>query len=873
MAATVLALLLAVAPAVVPRLAPVAGAAPALPAGFRLTTTPTGQAPYTLTDATYLADGSALTAGKDGTVTHVPVAGTPRVLAGRVPVVDAGDLGLTSLVAEPAAPGSPTTTVVTTRSAARPGGTDLLLSRWTLAGGAAPTALVDEQVLLRIPSTQDVHGLAGLVVAPDGTLWAAMGDSSPFTRRTDLQLRAQDPATPYGKLLHLTRDGAGVPTNPGYDPAAPSSWASRTYALGFRSPFRVTLDPSSGAPVVGDVGQNLREEVDVVRPGGNYGWPCREGDIATPEYAGDARCATGFDEPALAYPHTAGSSVTGGVFYQGSAYPQAYRGAYVFGDYADQVVWTARFDAAGALVRDREPAGFATGVGGPVRFLVGPGGDVVWADLDAGTLVRLSYVPGNRPPTAVATVTTDPATRTAGFDATGSSDLDGDALTYRWDFGDGTTGSGPTPSHTYPDAAVRTATLTATDPLGATGTTEVTVAPADHAPALQVLGYAPGRTVMVGERVELSATATDVEDGPLDGAVRWTTQLRHCPTAGSCHAHPGESGAGPSFGVTVDDHGDATVLVVTATVTDSAGVSTRREVEATPRLRTLSVTPTRPAAMTIGGAPATSARVVVGSRTSVGAAPLDAAGTAPFTGWSDGGAREHEVTVPDADLALTATYTPAAPAGGAIAARYAADPALRARLGAPVGPETGDDALREQVFQRGRLVATPTTGAVLLDGPLLAEFLRLGGTAVLGAPARDAVAVPGGTSQDLLDGAALVTSPLFGTHLLPAPVAQRLREAGGTGALGVPFVVRTAPDGGTGVWFTSLAGIYAGPGADAHLLPLPFLLPYVLSGAQDGPLGYPTSEVVTGDGPARMTFERGALVADGFLGLGRVVTG
>src|SRR5262249_57402065 len=115
--------------------------------------------------------------------------------------------------------------------------------------------------------------------------------------------------------------------------------------------------------------------------------------------------------------------------------------------------------------------------------------------IGTGKLNRLSYVPGNRPPTAVATTTTDPATLTVTFDGGRSYDLDGDPLTYEWTFGDGTTGSGMSVTHTYA-AGVDTATarLTVSDPAGAAGSQDIPGAPAHDQPQLPPTRPRPGQT-------------------------------------------------------------------------------------------------------------------------------------------------------------------------------------------------------------------------------------------------------------------------------------------------------------------------------------------------------------------------------------------
>jgi hypothetical protein len=98
--------------------------------------------------------------------------------------------------------------------------------------------------------------------------------------------------------------------------------------------------------------------------------------------------------PVWSYRHGTGAgqgdSVTGGIVYTGHRYPRRYRGAYFFGDWSGQKLWTIRFSRTGRLVRRAEAAPFATGVGAPVRFAAAANGDVVLADMASGDLRRLT---------------------------------------------------------------------------------------------------------------------------------------------------------------------------------------------------------------------------------------------------------------------------------------------------------------------------------------------------------------------------------------------------------------------------------------------------------------------------------------------------
>lgn len=216
------------------------------------------------------------------------------------------------------------------------------------------TDMTTERLVLRLDQPQPNHNAGQLAFGPDGYLYIGTGDGGGAgdtgTGHTPTLGNAQDKESLLGKILRIDVDQGSPYAIPDDNPFFDDTDArGEIYALGFRNPWRFSFDASTDRLFVADVGQALREEVNIVEAGGNYGWNRREGDLCfdpdnpnnPPDVCLDV--SPGGDPlraPILSYPHTAsgvgesaGISVIGGFVYRGSLIP-ALRGRYVFGDYS-----------------------------------------------------------------------------------------------------------------------------------------------------------------------------------------------------------------------------------------------------------------------------------------------------------------------------------------------------------------------------------------------------------------------------------------------------------------------------------------------------------------------------------------------------------
>jgi cysteine-rich repeat protein len=217
----------------------------------------------------------------------------------------------------------------------------LVIARYEAGANPDVADPATERILLSIPHPRGNHNGGQTAFGPDGYLYVGTGDGGGGGDPDD---NGQNRGTLLGKMLRLDVNVDEPPYHriPKTNPFVGTPGVrGEIWAWGLRNPWRFAFDRGTGDLYIGDVGQELWEEIDVQpagSPGGeNYGWDLREGAHCFQNGCSPA----GLVDPVLEYGHDPACSVTGGFVYRGCRMPDL-RGTYFYGDLCAAFVRTFR---------------------------------------------------------------------------------------------------------------------------------------------------------------------------------------------------------------------------------------------------------------------------------------------------------------------------------------------------------------------------------------------------------------------------------------------------------------------------------------------------------------------------------------------------
>lgn len=231
--------------------------------------------------------------------------------------------------------------------------------------------------IMRIDEPQFNHNGGMLAFGKDDYLYISLGDGGNANDSGDghgTSGNGQDVNTVHGSILRIDPLDPALTANskdlisdngayrvPIDNPFVGTDGVDEIFAYGFRNPFIFSFDSVTGRLVVGDVGQNNIEEVDIVTKGGNFGWNLKEGKFRFNSEDGTVSddlsdLPKNLIDPVAQYDHDDGISIIGGFIYRGTAIPELF-GKYVFGDFS--------------------------------RGFLNPSGRLFYADLDIGVIKEL----------------------------------------------------------------------------------------------------------------------------------------------------------------------------------------------------------------------------------------------------------------------------------------------------------------------------------------------------------------------------------------------------------------------------------------------------------------------------------------------------
>ncbi len=243
------------------------------------------------------------------------------------------------------------------------------------------------QIIITINQDFGNHNGGHIAFGADGYLYIGMGDGGDAG---DPNNRAQDPNSLLGKMLRINVPGNGTYTIPADNPfVGDAGTLDEIWSLGLRNPWKFSFDSATGDMWIGDVGQNVKEEINY-EPAGtgglNYGWKCREGFSAF-----DMTGCSGLDltDPVADYTHSfpdGPCSITGGIVYRGSEYENMV-GHYFLTDYCDGKFYSLYPDGFGGF---NQTLLLETGTFGYVAFGTDMNRELYVANVNNGSIFKVT---------------------------------------------------------------------------------------------------------------------------------------------------------------------------------------------------------------------------------------------------------------------------------------------------------------------------------------------------------------------------------------------------------------------------------------------------------------------------------------------------
>jgi glucose/arabinose dehydrogenase len=285
--------------------APITGSRPAAAMPFEATPVATFDKPWAMT---FLPDGQMLVTEKAGRMLLLSADGKRRTEVAGIPEVNStGQSALGEVVVHPrfaenrlvyfsySAPGSPNA---------------IVLARGKLVAGLDSAKLDDVTTLYRArPDKSGGHYAGRIAFSPDGHLFFSMGERQKFTP-------AQESDGVLGKIVRLTADGQPVPGGP----LAAKGFPPEVWSYGHRNPLGLAFD-LRGRLWEAEMGPGGGDEVNLILPGRNYGWPVvSNGDNYNGSLIPDHPTRPEFEAPKVSWnPAISPSNL---LVYSGRLFPQ-----------------------------------------------------------------------------------------------------------------------------------------------------------------------------------------------------------------------------------------------------------------------------------------------------------------------------------------------------------------------------------------------------------------------------------------------------------------------------------------------------------------------------------------------------------------------